>query len=248
MAKGKKAEQRRQKARGLDRETYMGFMADVAEKKQELDDTKMSHAGAWKKAEALGIHPDVAKLFAKLDRYEPTKLADWLRSFDKYRPWYEDWTAQPDLWDDQPTESAGAEQEDREDGDGDEPGLDLDQRETAAAGDPEPPPDTEAVLREQEEADPVDETPAEATEELAGAGYTFEAGRGNALAGNGAELNPHPASSPSRDIWARGHAQGLKDKAAAESEAESQEGAADTVTQISTRRGRRAAAEPASVH
>src|SRR4051812_26189062 len=105
MAKSSKAEQRRQRAHGLDRDTYMDFMAGVAEKKQELDDAQTSHAGAWKKAEPLGVHPDVAKLFGKLDRMEDTKRNDYLRAFDTYRPWYEHWHAQPDMFEQQQASS-----------------------------------------------------------------------------------------------------------------------------------------------
>lgn len=249
MARGKanKADQRRQKAHGLDRETFEGFIATVKDARQELDDANMAHAGAWKKADALGIHPGAAKLFCKLDKMEDAKRSDFLRSFDHYRKWV-DWDAQPDLWDDQPANAppaTDAEQDDGGDADEHEPGLDLTE---STPRKPTPLPDTDTVLQEQEEEDPVDDTPAEATEELTNGGYTFAAGRSTAMSGNGADFNPHPKGTPSHDMWARGHAQGLADKAAEDEAGEQDDDSADEAPSTRRGRSRRASAASASVH
>jgi hypothetical protein len=240
MARGRRSRAAKawgENAGSLTRDQFMTFHADVAEARQELDDAGTSHAGVWKKADPLGVHPKVAKVCFSIEKMEDTKRRDWLRAFDQYREWF-GWNAQPDIFEQRVEPAREPVSGERGKGDGDDD----------SAGQPaEPTPEREPLPDNVEvEADVGEETTAEATEELSGAGYTFAAGRQAALEGDAAETNPHPETSPSHPIWVRGHAQGLRDKEAAESgEAE-----ADTdVVPLRGRRSRRADAEtPAALH
>jgi hypothetical protein len=234
MAKGKKAASR-EMGRQLDQSTFFRFISGVKTVKQDLDDAAMAHAAEWKKAEPLGIHSAAAKLFAQLDRMEDLKRADFLRAFDRYRNWAA-WNAQSDLLETTETAaevgSADRDYEDEERADhADADASEHTEREPAAVQEP---------LAEVE-ADLGEDTAAEATEELAGAGFVFADGKEAALSGQAVETNPHSEGSPSHSIWTRGHAQGLRDKdAAAEAEAQS-----SVVPLTGGRRSRRADAEAA---
>lgn len=192
----------------VERDAFIGFLGDIREAKQTLDDANMAHAGIWKRAEPLGIHPQAAKLTARIDAMEARKRGEFLRAFDLYRGWL-DWDAQPDLFQD--GMMAGE--------------ISADTRDAAELV--EAPPDDAVVSEyrgpvdpaqvEEVEADFGDDAPAVADEDLATAGHVFAAGRQVGAAGadgaDGAD-NPHPEDTPSHVIWARGHAQGLRDAAA----------------------------------
>lgn len=237
--KSKKAAAREAQARYLERDAFSRFVRDVGAAKQELNDAGTAHASAWKKADPLGIHPEAAKLYCRLDRMEDTKRTDFLRSFDRYRGWAEHWAVQADLLEQEPAGTAehdeheqGEERDQQEDD-----AHDLTERESVEA---EMAPVAEAAP--EVEADVGEDGAAEATEELANAGYTFAAGKEAALEGQPAEANPHPETSPSHPIWARGHAQGLREKEeGTETEAET------AVVPLNGRRSRGAAHE-AAVH
>lgn len=222
----------------LDRETFYTFIGDVARAKQRLDDANMSHAGIWKKAEPYGVHSQAAKLFCRLNRMEDTKRADLLRAFDTYRSWAEHWAVQADLLAEDGAEDGDDLQDDAGEQAGDDRGDDRD---------PTPIDREPALLAESEEGTPEveaeigEESVTEATEELAGAGYTFAAGRYAALTGEDAETNPHPEGSLPHSIWSRGYAAGVLLK----------DGGDEPAAPPSNGRRRRAAAEvepAASVH
>jgi hypothetical protein len=211
--KPSKSEQRARRADSLDPRTFQTFVAEAASAKQELDDANMAHAGAWKKADALGIHAQAAKLYCRLDKMEATKRADFLRAFDQYREWAGHWVAQPDmLEDDGAAETAGAAgpddqvDEERDEGGAAETPIGEPARET------EPLAAAEPIAAEPEAADWGEDRAAEASAELETAGYTFAAGKQAGHDGAEAGANPHPETSPSHPIWLRGHAQGVKER------------------------------------
>jgi hypothetical protein len=197
-------------ADNLTEDQFLDFLDDVANAKQAIDDANMSNANAWKKADKLGIHSQAAKLVQRLRKMEPLKRADFLRSFDKYRPWA-GLDEQPDMLDrlvEQDNEPAApvaaapasepeAEAEDDAAGDG-----------TAAAprgdGEKEDKPATDwgAGLADASDA------------ELEDAGHIFnsglEAGRGE----HGPEKNPHADGSTKALMWERGRAKGAAEAAA----------------------------------
>jgi hypothetical protein len=234
--KSKKAEARAAAGRVLDSRTFHRFIGDVAALKQELDDAGTAHASGWKKADPLGIHPEAAKLYCRLDKMEDTKRADFLRAFDRYREW-SDWAIQPDMFDDESVMAGAMARE--ADGDGTDEAPERSER---APAEPGPLPVTEEALKV--DADLGEETAVEATEELAGAGFIFADGKQAALDGREAEVNPHAEGATAHSIWARGHARGVADKA----EAESGETEADVVPLSQRRRSRRAEQEAPAIH
>lgn len=239
MARGKstKAAGRRERAGRLDQDTFNHFGREVKAAKQELNDATMAHAGVWKNAEPRGIHPAAAKLYLKLDDMEDTKRADFLRAFDLYRRWADHWRVQADILEEEAsTEAAAAERDERDQREAEEAPLDFSEREPA---EPQPIPEPAAP---EVEADLGEEGAAEATEELAAAGFIFADGRSAAIEGQDVDANPHPEGTAAHPIWARGHAQGTRDKA----EAENPETDAGVVP-LNGRRSRRAAQE-AAVH
>lgn len=220
MARGRrrssKAEDKAARARQLDSGTFHNFITDISAAKQELDDANMAHAGAFKKADALGIHGQAAKLYLRLDKMETTKRTDFLRSFDQYREWAEHWTEQPDILDeDAAGEAAAAATKAETEGDiAREPPAADETSGVAAAAEAD-------VAADKPEADWGDEQPTvEATADLDTAGFTFSAGRTAGLEGKQPTDNPHPMTSPSGPIWERGRMQGAKDKAEADAAAE----------------------------
>jgi len=214
LAKGKK---KQRQARGVSQEVFNGFIASVASTKQDVDDATTANAGAWKKADTLGIHPEAAKLYLRLDRMEDLKRADFLRSFDIYRGWA-DWSAQVDMFE---------QQEDRDPAPSAPPlrlvdaesGEPIEGGETG--GESGPIVTSEELLEQQKlDADVGEENPIQSTEDLENAGYTFGAGKQAAIEGEPVEANPHPEHSPSHALWARGHAVGMALPAEEEAEKE----------------------------
>lgn len=248
MAKGDKAKQRQQRSRGLERDKFDGFINSVASARQKLTDANMAHAGEWKNADALGIHRQAAKLYLHIDTMGDTKRADFLRNFDRYRKW-SDWDDQPDMLDQADEAESTTERE--------QPplvampGIGDDEREPSEPApldfEDKPPVESPPKLEEPEvEADPVDETAAQVTEEMAGAGFTFADGKDAAIKGRPADSNPHIGGSPSHSIWVRGYEQGVRDR---DGDSGPQDDGGDNVEPIGTgRRARRGAEAPASVH
>lgn len=238
MARGRRGAQS-SGPRQLDRDTFMRFIGDAAAAKQELDDAATAHAGVWKKTETYGIHKEAAKLFAKLDRMEDTKRADYLRAFDLYRGWAP-WSAQPDMFEDQPATPGAAQREDDRDGIGEaevvEPALTEYLDRVAEPTERETPVEVEAEGAE-------DEGELQPTEDLTGAGYVFADGKQAALEGRPADTNPHAEASAAHPIWARGHAQGTREREEAYTETEAE------AEVVPLKGGRRRAHEAAaSVH
>lgn len=222
----------------LQPDTFHRFIRTVSAAKQKLSDANMAHAGEWKKAEPLGIHPQAAKLYCRLDDMEETKRRDFLRAFDQYREWA-DWRAQPDMFDDQPDA-------------GDRPPVELveapligeDEREDADRTEAERPATAEDAAAGDVEADGVEDEAA--ADQLAGAGFVFADGKAAALDGRPVDDNPHPADAPTHSIWSRGHAQGLRDKEAGERAEAAVSTSDDEATPPTRRRGRPRAESEAS--
>lgn len=217
----------------VSKEMFNRFMAGVAATKQDCDDANMANAAEWKKADQNGINKWAAKVVQKLDKMESTKRdAAWraLKLYGGYRGHFD----QADLFE-EPTEPAAATaaQPDLVEADAEErePAEPREPAEATARPEPEPVPEVEA--------DEGEETTAEATEELAGAGFTFAAGKQAAMQGEPADTNPHPDNTPSHPIWARGHAQGLKEAADPVAEGEG-----ETVVPMAPRGRRGRAAVP----
>jgi uncharacterized protein (UPF0335 family) len=217
--KPNKAEQLRERSKGLQAHQFHRFLDEVSAKRQELNDANTEHASAWKQADALGIHPRAAKQIARLDKMDALKRQDELRSFDQMRGFMaERWGAEPDIYEQPPATPLEAAIEERSGGgDDDPPSLgDLVNHlvEDAANEDgPKPaydvasPPDLpgpDVAL----EADWGEDGADAASPELDNAGYTFANGRAAGRDGKGPEANPHAATSPSHAIWERGRAQG----------------------------------------
>jgi hypothetical protein len=232
MARGRRASKEWAEPPKLEADTFRRFVRTVGTARSRLNDANMTHAGEWKKAEPLGIHPQAAKLFCRLDDMEDTKRKDFLRAFDTYREWA-DWAAQGDMFEEETEGTADAAAEPPE-GDGEGAGDDTGREPSEPLPEREPLPDNVEV-----EADHGEDTSAEATEELANAGYTFADGRQAAIEGRAAEGNPHPETSPAYPIWARGHAQGLRDH----EETSADETDSGVVPLNGGRRSRRASAE-----
>lgn len=212
MAKnnGKKAAERARMASRLTPEMFKNFLAEVAEKRQDLDDAAMAHAAEFKHADSLGIHRGAAKLTIQLDRYEPAKRADFLRSFDQMRDWMEHWDAQPDL----------LEQEEQASGEDDGGDLETEGAIFEGAGE-----DgggygetiaTETAAATEEtivvDADPGEDEALVVDEDLDDIGFRFGAGKAAGLAGQDVELEApdkalHPAAYNS---YVRGHALGVQ--------------------------------------
>lgn len=226
-SKPSKAEQLRERAKGLQAEQFLSFLDEVSTLRQDLADANTEHAGAWKKADALGIHPRAAKQIARLDKMDAVKRADELRSFDQMRRWMaERWGAQPDLYEQEQPATPLEEAIDRTSSTGDEPQalgnvvrLVVEGVEDAGA-EPKPlydvasPPDLPGQQTEGAgvpEADWGEDGADAASPELDNAGYTFANGRTAGRQGHGAEMNPHAETSPSHAIWERGRVQGAKD-------------------------------------
>ena len=222
-SKPSKAEQLRERARGLQPNQFFDFLDEVSTKRQDLADANTEHASAWKKADALGIHPRAAKQIARLDKMDAVKRADELRSFDQMRAWMaERWGGQPDIFE-QP--ATPLEEAIERTGSGDEPqALGDVVRQLVEGADedagPKPlydvasPPDLPGQQHEAAgapEADWGEDGDADASPELDNAGYTFANGRTAGRHGHGAEMNPHAVTSPSHAIWERGRLQGAKD-------------------------------------
>lgn len=222
-SKPSKAEQLRERARGLQPNQFFDFLDEVSTKRQDLADANTEHASAWKKADALGIHPRAAKQIARLDKMDAVKRADELRSFDQMRAWMaERWGGQPDIFE-QP--ATPLEEAIERSGSSDEPqALGDVVRQLVEGADedagPKPlydvasPPDLPGQQNEAAgapEADWGEDGDADASPELDNAGYTFANGRTAGRQGHGAEMNPHLEISPSHAIWERGRVQGTKD-------------------------------------
>jgi hypothetical protein len=209
MAKGKskKAAERARIASRLTPEMFKKFLVEVADKRQDLDDAAMAHAAEFKHADSLGIHRGAAKLTIQLDRYEPAKRADFLRSFDQMRDWMEHWDAQPDLLE-QETESDG---EDGGDGDLESEGAIF---EGAGDGSGYGETTTAETTDAAEETIVVDADPGEddalvVDEPLDEAGYTFACGKKAGLEGKQPEDNPETDKRlKAHNIWERGRALG----------------------------------------
>lgn len=214
--------------RQLDKDVFFGFVRRVKGLKQEVSDANMAHAGQWQKAEGLGIHLQAGKLFVRLDDMEATKRSAFLRAFDEMRRW-SDWDSQADLF--EAAAEAGPDPQD----------VPLEER--PLVGDDERAPQGEAdpsIAEVEAEGAEDGEQEAEATEELAGAGFIFAEGKQAGMAGQSPDANPNPEGSAAYRAWANGHAQGVRDAETPEEEPAAAPAPA---------RGRRARqAEVAAVH
>lgn len=227
-SKPSKAEQLRQRAKGLQADQFFSFLDEVSTKRQDLADANTEHAGSWKKCDALGIHPRAAKQIARLDKMDPIKRADELRSFDQMRRWMTQergWDAQPDLYEQEQPATPLEDAIERSGSTGDEPQAlgEVVGQLVGEVGDdagPKPlydvasPPDLPGQQTEAAgapEADWGEDGADAASPELDNAGYTFANGRTAGRQGHGAEMNPHAETSPSHAIWERGRVQGAKD-------------------------------------
>lgn len=206
-SRSKKAEERKARASRLTVQQFKSFLGSVGELRQDLDDAAMAHAAEFKKADSLGIHKAASALVMKLDKMEPAKRADFLRSFDQYRDWMEEWDAQPDLLEqnDEDDESAGDEAGE-EDGAGEDGGY-------GDAGDPppitEPTPRAEADAPVLVDADQGDTLNAPIVQ-LEDAGYIFATGKEAGLEGKQATDNPHRETDAAYAVWERGRALGAQ--------------------------------------
>lgn len=222
--KASKAEQLRERARGLQSHQFFDFLDEVSTKRQDLADANTEHASAWKKADALGIHPRAAKQIARLDKMDAEKRADELRSFDQMRRWMaERWGGQPDIFEQDATPLEEAIE--RTSSTGDEPqalgdvvrqmvedaGADAGPKPLYDVASPPDLPGQQGEAAGAPEADWGEDGADAASPELDNAGYTFANGRTAGRQGHGAEMNPHPVTSPSHAIWERGRIQGAKD-------------------------------------
>jgi hypothetical protein len=214
-SKSKKAQDRAVRRTRLTRDQYMDFTANSAALRAELDEASTAHAGYFKRGDSIGVHLEAAKLSMKLDKMEPTKRADFLRAFDLYREWYEEWTVQGDLLD-TADEDAGDYGQAQDYAAGADETAEADAAEAAVApaeaGEVNAPEPVVGTV----EADFGDDKPLTPPAELEGAGYTFETGVAAGRDGAPLESNPHIVTHPSHLIWARGHAKGVKDAAAQE--------------------------------
>ncbi|AIB11800.1 hypothetical protein ABAZ39_07270 [Azospirillum argentinense] len=216
-----KAEVRRARAKGLTSEQFFGFVDDVKEARQELDDANTAHATTHKKADGLGIHPQAVKLYLRLDKMEDTKRNDFLRAFDQYRGWAGHWSAQADLYEQPGADATPLEEAmnatDRDSSDEPKPlgdivaGIVADAKPAYDVASPSDLPGAEPA---DEQADWGDEGSDETNAELENAGFTFAEGRKAGQQGAEADANPHPAASPSHAIWERGRVQGAADEPA----------------------------------
>lgn len=240
-----KAEVRRARAKGLTSEQFFGFVDDVKEARQELDDANTAHATTHKKADGLGIHPQAVKLYLRLDKMEDTKRNDFLRAFDQYRGWADHWHAQADLYEQPGADATPLEEAinatDRDSSDEPKPlgdivaGIVADAK---PAYDVASPPDLPGAETADEQADWGEEGADETNAELENAGFTFAEGRKAGQQGAEADANPHPAASPSHAIWERGRVQG-----AADEPAEDQDETADDADQHEVAPARAASAK-----
>ena len=225
-SKPSKAEQLRERAKGLQAEQFFSFLDEVSTKRQDLADANTEHASAWKQCDALGIHPRAAKQIARLDKMDPVKRADELRSFDQMRRWMaERWGGQPDIFEQERPATPLEEAIERTASTGDEPQAlgDVVRQVVEGSGEdagPKPlydvasPPDLPGKQSETAgapEADWGDDGADAASPELDNAGYTFANGRTAGRHGHGPDMNPHATTSPSHAIWERGRIQGAKD-------------------------------------
>ncbi len=223
--KPSKAEQLRERSKGLQAHQFHRFLDEVSTKRQELSDANTEHASAWKQADVLGIHPRAAKQIARLDKMDAVKRADELRSFDQMRGFMaERWGAEPDLYEQLPPATpleAAIERSGTGDDDNDASRSlgDLvnhlvegaaSEDATKPAYDITPPPDlTGASDAAALEADWGEDGADATSPELDNAGCTFANGRAAGRDGKGPDANPHATNSPSHAIWERGRAQGV---------------------------------------
>lgn len=218
-SKPSKADQLRERSKGLQADQFLSFLDEVSTKRQELADANMEHASAWKKAETLGIHPRAAKLIARLDKMDAVKRADELRSFDQMRAFMtERWGTQPDIFEQQEAtplevaiERAGStDDEPRLLGDMVGDLVDAAAERVKPAYDLMTPPNLPGApaAAAAAEADWGEDGAEDANPELETAGYTFANGKTAGRQGHGSEMNPYPATSPSHAIWERGRVAG----------------------------------------
>lgn len=200
-SRSKKAEDRKARASRLTAKQFKSFIGSVGELRQDLDDASMAHAAEFKKADSLGIHKAASALVMKLDKMEAAKRADFLRSFDTYRDWMEEWDAQADLLE-QDDESSG--EDGGEDGEG------------GGYGDASNPPPVGEPTRAEPEA-PVQQVDADQGDnlnqtvvQLEDAGYIFATGKAAGLEGKEPGDNPHQETQPAFAVWERGRALGAE--------------------------------------
>lgn len=203
-SRSKKAEDRKARASRLTAKQFKSFIGSVGELRQDLDDASMAHAAEFKKADSLGIHKAASALVMKLDKMEAAKRADFLRSFDTYRDWMEEWDAQADLLE-QDDESSGEDE-------GGEGGGYCDTSNPPPIGEPtraEP----EAPVQ-QVDADQGEETGSGPVEDLEKAGYIFATGKAAGLAGEDLEAGaPDQKQQPAAYAsYSRGHALGVQQR------------------------------------
>lgn len=210
MAKQSKADTIRARSGALSESTFFGFLKAVKKTAQELADAGMTHAGEFKKADALGIHRDAIKLAIRFDKMEDTKRDDILRSFDRYRAWL-GWDSQRDLVDLIEADAA----DEGDDGEGETEGA-APQGETESEAGPgeldfsaeDPAPKPEVI--ETAAADWGEEglIPHNAAEIAQNAAQAFSAGEDAGKDGDGAASNPHPTEHPFHLAWERGRKNG----------------------------------------
>lgn len=218
--KPNKAEQLRERSKGLQAYQFHRFLDEVSEKRQYLSDANTEHASAWKQADALGIHPRAAKQIARLDKMDALKRQDELRSFDQMRKFMaERWGAEPDIYEQPPVtpledaiERSGSGDDDAPQSLGDLVGQLVDDAADEDSAKPlydvASPPDLPGQADSAPDADWGEDGADAASPELDNAGYTFANGRTAGRDGMGPENNPHAVTSPSHAIWERGRVQG----------------------------------------
>ena len=210
----------------VSKDTFIEFLETIDGYKQKLSDAQMANASAWKKAESLGIHTEAAKSIQKLDKMSTEKRTDFLRAFDRMRI-FMGWDAQLDLLEQVSDDASAADEErDMDEATSEQPPFDSDDEDAAERGPSELSFDDGD---ERVEGDPMLEETAQEWDAADGdeqdvdmldsAGLTFALGKEVGLVGGQPDQNPNEPGSQAAEIWERGRAIGVKERAQAEASA-----------------------------
>ena len=71
----------------LKKETYIGWVTDVATARKKLDEAQTAHASPWKRCDALRIDPKAAKIVEAFARMDPRAAQMTLRNVNLYAGW-----------------------------------------------------------------------------------------------------------------------------------------------------------------
>jgi hypothetical protein len=69
----------------VDNDAFLRFLGDASAAAQGVSDANNRNMEVWKRTDAMNIHRAAAKDTLRLSKMDPSKRADYLRAFDRYR-------------------------------------------------------------------------------------------------------------------------------------------------------------------